>query len=296
MKQIPKPAIVLILLVIILSAFSYLIWQYYLVYQELARTNKKLIFVSQTFSNLADWFGKDVFQLKIANQNLTNLLKSEQGKNQFFAKQISGIQSTVSDLEKLNQLDEELLKKYSKVYFLNEHYLPQQLSIIDKKYAYNQNEVYQIHSQAKPYLYQMLEAADSDGMPIKIISAYRSFADQANLKSSYKMVYGSGANQFSADQGYSEHQLGTAIDLTTPELGAEFYDFAKTPAYQWLLNNAYKYGFILSYPENNAYYVFEPWHWRFVGVMLATELHTQNRHFYDLDQREIDRYLINIFD
>jgi len=55
--------------------------------------------------------------------------------------------------------------------------------------------------------------------------------------------------------------------------------FNKTKAYQWLLNNAYKYGFILSYPENNEYYIYEPWHWRFVGIKLATKLHNENKFF-----------------
>jgi D-alanyl-D-alanine carboxypeptidase len=111
----------------------------------------------------------------------------------------------------------------------------------------------------------MLVVAENDGINLRIISAYRSFGSQSELKSSYLMTFGSGANKFSADQGYSEHQLGTALDFTTAELEANFINFDKTTAYQWLLNNAFKYGFILSYPEGNQYYQFEPWHWRFVG-------------------------------
>lgn len=111
------------------------------------------------------------------------------------------------------------------------------------------------------------------------------------------MVYGAGtANSFSADQGYSEHQLGTAVDIITPGLGGVLDGFDKTNAYQWMLQNAYKYGFILSFPQNNGYYVYEPWHWRFVGVKIATDLHNQNMHFYDMDQRVIDTYLVSIFD
>ena len=130
-----------------------------------------------------------------------------------------------------------------------------------------------------------------------MVSAYRSFGEQAALKSSYKVTYGAGtANSFSADQGYSEHQLGTTIDFTTGYLGANFAGFDKSDAYAWLLDNAYKYGFIISYPKTNAYYTYEPWHWRFVGKKLARYLHTTNERFYDLDQRTIDSYLITIFD
>ena len=84
--------------------------------------------------------------------------------------------------------------------------------------------------------------------------------------------------------------------MTTENLGANFTDFGDTKAYQWLLENAYKYGFILSYPEGNDYYQFEPWHFRFVGKSLAKRLHEEKQFFYDLSQRNIDAYLINIFD
>ena len=110
------------------------------------------------------------------------------------------------------------------------------------------------------------------------------------------MSYGSGANKFSADQGYSEHQLGTTIDFTTLKTRNNFSAFKSTDAYIWLTDNAYKYGFVLSYPETNGYYVFEPWHWRFVGVKLAKRLYDDKIYFYDLSQREIDEYLVSIFD
>ncbi len=144
---------------------------------------------------------------------------------------------------------------------------------------------------------KLLESANTEGITIQVISAYRSFGTQAYLKSSYKVTYGIGtANKFSADQGYSEHQLGTTVDFTNPKTGANFVGFEKTDAYSWLQANAHKYGFILSYPKQNTFYSFEPWHWRFVGIELATKLHEENNYFYSLDQRVIDEYLINLFD
>ena len=53
---------------------------------------------------------------------------------------------------------------------------------------------------------------------------------------------------------------------------------------------------MLSYPKGNAYYIFEPWHWRFVGKDLAKDLHRHKEYFYDWDQRDIDEYLIDFFD
>ena len=142
-----------------------------------------------------------------------------------------------------------------------------------------------------------MSRAGRDNVSLEISSAYRSFGTQSSLKSSYLVTYGSGANQFSADQGYSEHQLGTAVDLTTSGLKPVLdISFDKTPAFDWLTKYAYRYGFILSYPKNNAYYQYEPWHWRFVGVELATRLHNDGINFSDMDQREIDKYLASIFD
>jgi D-alanyl-D-alanine carboxypeptidase len=142
----------------------------------------------------------------------------------------------------------------------------------------------------------MIEDAKEDEVNLLVVSGYRSFETQKSLKSAYSVNYGKGANTFSADQGFSEHQLGTTVDLTTKELGQNFSSFEKTKAYIWLTENAYKYGFTLSYPKGNAFYIFEPWHWRFVGLDLARTLQKEKKTFYDLDQREIDTYLVDIFD
>ena len=213
-----------------------------------------------------------------------------------FQGQISEIGTTVGTLKKLSETDKELLKKYSKVYFLNENYIPLKLTKIDELYLFEKDRELSIHAEVEPFLKKMLGDAKEADIDILIASAFRSFGDQASLKSGYALVYGSGANQFSADQGYSEHQLGTTVDFTTAKDGAKFTVFKNSEAYKWLLENAYEYGFILSYPEDNAYYKYAPWHWRFVGTALAKTLHNEKQDFYDLDQRKIDSYLINIFD
>jgi LAS superfamily LD-carboxypeptidase LdcB len=144
---------------------------------------------------------------------------------------------------------------------------------------------------------EMIDATNDEGLGLLITSAYRSFGTQASLKAAYKVTYGtSAANRFSADQGYSEHQLGTTVDFTTAKTGDLSGSFDKTPEFAWLNTNAYRNGFVLSYPQTNKYYIYEPWHWRYVGIDLATKLHTDNEHLYDVDQREIDGYLISIFD
>jgi len=222
--------------------------------------------------------------------------KREKNRMDDFNSQIDDLLGSVGTLEKLEATDDELLQKYSKIYFLNENYIPESLAKIDPKYTVNQSEDYFFYAKVWPFLEEMMQDAEADDIDIEITSAYRSFAEQSSLKSAYTMVYGTGANQFSADQGYSEHQLGTAIDLTTSKTSSNFAAFEQTPADAWLIDNAYKYGFILSYPKNNGYYQYEPWHWRFVGRDLAKELHADGKNFYDLDQREIDEYQISFFD
>ena len=231
-----------------------------------------------------------------AKDGITQNLTEEKAKNTAFEKQINKIGSTVGTLDKLSKIDTELLMKYSKIYFLNEHYMPEKLSEISTTYLYNEKEPKFIHAKVKPFLKKLLDDALDDGIKIWVTSAFRSFDEQKDLKSRYAISYGSGANTFSADQGYSEHQLGTTLDLTTEGLHGGIDGFENTKAYTWLTENAYKYGFTLSYPKNNAYYIFEPWHWRFVGTDLARVLHKKSMYFYDMDQRDIDTYLISLFD
>lgn len=227
------------------------------------------------------------------SQNIAGV-KTELGG---FADTVKGVSGTVKTLEKLTQTDPELLAKYSKVFFLSEHYAPARLVEIPDAQSYYNDRDTQIIPEVLPYFSKMLEEAKDDGIELYAYSAYRSFDSQHALKGRYTVTYGAGtANQFSADQGYSEHQLGTTIDLMTTGINGDLNAFGKTPAYDWLVKNAYRFGFILSYPQGNAFYTYEPWHWRFVGRKLARDLHKDNAYFYNLDQRTIDSYLPYLFD
>jgi len=234
----------------------------------------------------------------VAQNNLLNdVVQNEIIRGDSLAGQVEMVNDTAETLDKLSKIPTQLLQKYSKVYFLNEHYEPMDLSSISSKYTYDRKVDYQLEGQVMPFFENMIKAALDEDIDMLVVSAYRSFSTQSSLKSTYQVVYGAGsANQFSADQGYSEHQLGTTVDFTTSVLKADNSTFDQTPAFIWLQNNAHKYGFVLSYPKGNAYYVYEPWHWRFVGVDLAERLHRQDKNFYDLDQKIINNYLGLIFD
>lgn len=250
-----------------------------------------------TLNNLIVEKDKQISDIQFEKTSLSEALASEQNKNQEFENQIDDLTEKVGGLVKLSKIDEELLQKYSKVFFLNENYVPKRLSKVDEDFVYPEGREIEFLSNAMPFLKNLLSKAEKEGLDLKVTSGYRSFDTQSGLKASYKVTYGAGtANQFSADQGYSEHQLGTAVDFTTSTASADLTGFEQTPEYKWLQDNAYRYGFILSYPPNNSYYIFESWHWRFVGEELATKLHRDKKNFFDLDQRDLDKYLARIFD
>src|SRR5690606_21369291 len=110
-------------------------------------------------------------------------------RNEDFERQIKKISKTVGVLDKLSKTDEELLQKYSKVYFLNEHYIPEKLSSIEKTYLYDESRDLQLHSSVIPYFNDMVEDAKEDGIDLWVVSAYRSFQTQAQLKGAYTVTY-----------------------------------------------------------------------------------------------------------
>lgn len=280
--------------IISLGLFGY---QYYRLNSKYESTKAELASTTATLTQQMQTLEELLSATKSENTGLQNALQNEQIRNNSYEQQIQTISSTVGHLYKLSQTDRELLQKYSNIYFLNENYVPSALSDIDISLLQRKEKAEKIHSTIKPYLEAMIRDAHAQHIPLTVLSAYRSFDTQTTLKTGYKIQYGTtAANKFSADQGYSEHQLGSTVDFTTPTNGEMLSKFESSPAYTWLLENAHRYGFTLSYPKGNKFYQFEPWHWRFIGVDLATKLYTEKKYFYDIDQREINTYLGKIFD
>lgn len=277
--------------IVLLAGLGYVGYELYTTSDELSSEQSETASLEETLKNRDE----SIEALRQENQLLSEALQNEQAKVESISEDLEKLTDTVGVLDKLSKLDPELLQKYSKVYFLNEHYQPGDLDLIDDRYVYDESREYYFHGKAMRFLDDLLEEAEDDGINLRIVSAFRSFDTQGELKAGYTTTFGSGANTFSADQGYSEHQLGTTVDFVA-DGGTPFIQFAATDAYKWLQENAHKYGFMLSYPENNQYYQFEPWHWRFVGRDLARDLDRKDESFYDLPQRDIDEYLIEIFD
>lgn len=120
--------------------------------------------------------------------------------------------------------------------------------------------------------------ARANGTPIKLVSGYRSYAQQQATFDYWVSVGGyKQALRTSARAGHSEHQLGTVIDVTSDGGAApwEYADWATTPAGAWMAANAWRYGFVMSYPRgayDQSCYDYEPWHYRYVGRDLAAHI------------------------
>lgn len=153
-------------------------------------------------------------------------------------------------------------------------YAPDDLAVIPSEMIVeNQRQWnYYLRREALGQLRRLWEDARGQGINLKVISAYRCYDTQQRLFDDYAARHGEErANRFSARPGQSEHQLGTAVDF-----GGTWADkteaFAGTPEGTWLAENAHKYGFALSYPKDSEEitgYIYEPWHYRYIGVANA---------------------------
>lgn len=136
----------------------------------------------------------------------------------------------------------------------------------------------QMIPEAADALRSLQAAADAEGAGFRVSTAYRSYNQQAGIYNSYVRQWGKAkAQTFTARPGFSEHQTGRAVDIyTTAECKLKSC-FADTAAAKFVAAHAHEYGFIVRYPPDKQEitgYQHEPWHLRYVGVELATEMYT----------------------
>ena len=122
----------------------------------------------------------------------------------------------------------------------------------------------------------MRAAWQAAGLTIVVESAYRSYEDQAATFDAWAASIGHEAALLRAARpGHSEHQLGTAIDVTSPGWSGRFGDWAVEAAEgAWMAAHAWEYGFVMSYPaggQDDSCYGYEPWHYRWIGREAAAE-------------------------
>lgn len=150
-----------------------------------------------------------------------------------------------------------------------------ELVFVDVPYVY---EPY-MRPEAAGALIAMFTAFNTEtGLQMQSQSAYRSYWTQADVYAGWVAQLGQAqADLESARPGHSEHQTGLTMDVSAlPSVCALEACFGDTPQGQWLAANSWKYGFIVRYPQGKTEitgYIWEPWHMRYVGVELATEMH-----------------------
>lgn len=159
----------------------------------------------------------------------------------------------------------------NKYYKLDKNYEPEDLTVINSKYA---SGTQKLRKEAAGKFEEMASDMLKENLKIYAGSTYRSYSYQEGLYNRYVKKDGfKEAETYSARAGYSEHQLGLAVDIVN---GKWNYLSEDDDEYTWLIDNSYKYGFILRYPRGSEYitgYVFEDWHFRYLGIDLATKVH-----------------------
>lgn len=188
------------------------------------------------------------------------------------------------DIDKDDYSDPVVIKKYSDEVLVNKHrqlskdYEPSDLVKIDTKYAADKNQ--KASRIAVNAFISMYKAAEKEGYGLVINSSYRSYDDQEEICNQYKELYGdSYVQKYVALPGFSEHQTGLAFDIGSTKSNV----FANSKEYEWVQDNAYKYGFIQRFPkgyEDITGFRAEPWHYRYVGKKTAKYIY-ENKITYE---------------
>ena len=172
-----------------------------------------------------------------------------------------------------SNIDDNYLVLVNKYNGLDSNYEPNDLEEITSSFNKGLNN--RLRHDAKVSFEEMCSAALLDNIYLYSMSSYRAYGTQ-------EYIYNKGIEEngivetekTTARPGYSEHQLGLAVDINWISI-----KFEETSEYNWLINNSYKYGFILRYPkdmEDITLYSYEPWHYRYVGKEVAFRIYNDN--------------------
>lgn len=166
-------------------------------------------------------------------------------------------------------------------------YVPDNLIAVPAQYKNTINTI-QVRSEMIEPLTMMIAAGRQAGFLLGINSGYRDFERQRRIFEN--PLNNSDGQEFdrAARPGFSEHQLGTAVDLSAPQYANQAQIQA---TYNWLYNNAHLFGFVLSYPrgaEEITGFQYEPWHHRYVGPELASVIHTNQSLFNETQEAFMD--------
>ncbi len=261
------------------------------VYKEKSR--KKIVFRAVLFIVIFSCFGTIEYLCFSHLNDVLNHTKSAEFSNQKIikaakakvAKRNEPVYITLQGADKIRATVEDYTQTssiwaiVSKTHPISTDYVPTDLKIPEVKTRTDKSDAERsVRIDIEPALKNMFAAAEKDGYYLLIGSGYRSADLQATYFYSLAASVGEEiANQTIARPGQSEHQTGLATDISTVTRECYISEcFATTDEGIWLAANSYKYGFILRYPKGKVDitgYSYEPWHFRYVGIDLATALH-----------------------
>lgn len=227
---------------------------------------------SNYVQNISKWLEYDFFK----SNNLERYLANFDGDYKGTVVKVN------IGLDKPFYENSNIIKKYSVDVLANKYnkldgsFVPDNLILLDNC---SEGKNY-LSKDAKDAYDEMCQASLNDGMHLSVNSSYRSYQDQEEVYNTYYSLYGqSYVDKYVATPGYSEHQTGLALDVKSKDSNT----FADSREYKWMLENSYKYGFILRYPvgkKDVTGYNSEAWHFRYVGKDASKYIY-ENKITYD---------------
>jgi len=196
-----------------------------------------------------------------------NHTKNEDNLNNLISEVNVGANNDWYTKKKETNIDKETKMLVNKFNYLNTNYSPNDIVQIKNWYAYNGHK---IKEEVNKQYVKMWEAANKEGLVLLVNSSFRTFDEQ-------QKEYDKFGDDYASRPGFSEHQTGLALDIITYNIIGN--EFENTNEFKWLQRNAHKFGFILRYPknkENITGYKYESWHYRYLGVNLATKVYESN--------------------
>ncbi len=186
------------------------------------------------------------------------------------------------DFDKEDYTDYLEISDFNENVLVNKHrqltseYVPKNLKNVPADLVKTKGDKIQVVSKVLTAFKLMKEAAEKEDRHLLINSGYRSYQDQEEITATYLDIYGQKyVDNYVAKAGFSEHQTGMSIDIASADTDV----FLESDEYDWLMENAYLYGFILRYPKSKEEitgYKCEAWHYRYVGKKIAKYIHDNN--------------------
>lgn len=177
-------------------------------------------------------------------------------------------------------ITQDTLMLVNKYYKLSEDYTPDDLVTISNNYSWGTDQ--KTRKVVYDAFLNMFNAALEEQIYLMVNSSYRDYESQNTVYNNYKNLKGEKyADSIAARPGHSEHSTGLCLDIFS-KTNTNKNTFKDTTDYTWLKENAHKYGFILRYPENKESitgYSFESWHYRYVGIEVATFIYENDLTF-----------------